>query len=70
MGRSSLTEPGFGSSGMTPREKNRVDRLKSQVDRLEGQVEALLQTVYDHARKIEELETKQRKLDGLRSNLS
>jgi len=50
--------------------RRKATLLKSQVDRLEGQVEALLQTVYDHARKIEMLEDKQRSLDGLRSHLS
>jgi len=33
----------------------------SRISRLEGQVEALLKTVYDHARKIEMLEDKDRR---------
>jgi hypothetical protein len=44
---------------MTPAEKNVAYNYRSKVDRLEGQVEALLQTVYDHARKIEQLEDEQ-----------
>jgi hypothetical protein len=51
--------PPFGD-GMTPAEKNVAYNYRSKVDRMEGQIEALLQTVYDHARKIELLEDKNR----------
>lgn len=69
------------SGGMTPAEKNRdyQDKLEinaellnhlSKISRLEGQVKSLLEAAKSQAIKIQKLEDKQRKLDGLRSNLS
>lgn len=42
----------------------------SRISRLEGQVEALLEAAIKTAKQIEELQTKQIALDGLRSSLS
>lgn len=67
--------------GMTPVEQNEAYQarleinaelllLLSKISRLEGQVEALIHGAREHNKKIEKLEEKQRKLDGLRSHMS
>lgn len=50
--------------------KSDLWRLNSKVDRLEGQVQALIEARSSDAKKIEKLETKQRKLDGFRAHMS
>lgn len=55
---------------MTPAEKKLLHVYKSKFDRLTGQVEALIEAVHRDAKKIEEIEAKQLKLDGFRSWMS
>lgn len=50
--------------------KRKVTMLKSQVDRLDGKVTSLLEEVISQSKKIQKLEDKQARLDGLRAGLS